>query len=77
MRLVYTNNAQPVAVGDTLLIDGVEHRVDYFRPPAHAGSSGKVIVRKVGEHHGSREYYVSVIGAKWIEEGAALVRVQQ
>ena len=65
MKLVYSINGLPVSVGDKVtLSDDVEVTVHYFRQPHKPASSGKVTVM---EHGTTREYYVGVIGAKWIE----------
>jgi hypothetical protein len=62
-----------------------------FRPPHSTASEGKICVVEVGgplaprvtaeqEREGTREYYVSIIGAHWIEredrmaEDAAIAR---
>ena len=71
MRLIYTANGpkkgQEVKRGDKVHTGrGEEVTVTFFRPPTSSASEGKVTI----QHRGSRyemEYYVSVIGAKWIE----------
>jgi hypothetical protein len=66
-RLVYRKSGSPVAIGDRIRLgtgDCVE--VDYFRPPHSPSSEGKVSV-KATDGGWSAEYYVSVIGAEWIE----------
>ena len=66
MKLVYKDSGNPVAVGDIVKTSrGDEVQVTYFRPPHKPSSEGKVSV-KHGDS-GSIEYYVSVIGAHWIE----------
>lgn len=75
MRLVYTNEAyvpdelkgKEVHVGDKArTFRGEPCVVTYFRLPHKSSSSGKVTVCFGNEDIGS-EYYVGVIGAKWIE----------
>ena len=72
MRLVYKKHStmlegQEVQVGDKIKTgDGVEVEVTYFREPHKSNSEGKVSV-KSPESDWSREYYVSVIRAEWIE----------
>lgn len=67
MRLVYKTNKEEVKVGDLVtLSDGEKCRVTYFRPPHKPCSEGKVSVRTDGDNF-DREYYVSVIGAEWID----------
>lgn len=67
MRLVYTATGQPVAVGDSVAISGVPVEVIYFRPPHKPSSEGHVLVAYGPQVCDSREFYVSVIGAEWIE----------
>ena len=65
MRLVYEDTLQEVKVGDEVTLDGEVYTVDYFRKPHKPASSGHVTVKdKDGD---CAEYYVTVIGAKWIE----------
>ena len=60
--------AAPVKVGDEVESSrGDTYTVTGGNPPAHAGSSGRVFVEADGR---SAEYFPSVIGAKWVEEGA-------
>ena len=67
MRLVYTKTGIEVKLGDVVQLDGVDHLVTYFTEPHKPSSSGKVCIRW-GEQTGlGHEYYVNVIGAKWIE----------
>ena len=61
MKLVYTTTQAPVQVGDEVLINGYPARVEHFRPPHKPESSGKVSLSN------GAEFYVSVIGAEWIE----------
>jgi len=73
MRLVYQETGDEVRVGDRVVLrDGEVVEVTYFRPPHKPSSSGKVCVRTVSddpadEWRSDSEYYVSVIGAEWIE----------
>ena len=46
------------------LSNGTEVKVHYFREPHKPGSQGKVTVQEGGS---TREYYVSIIGAVWVE----------
>lgn len=61
MKLVYTQTQTPVQVGDQVTVNGQVVRVDHFRPPHKPESSGRVTLSN------GAEYYVSVIGAEWIE----------
>lgn len=69
MRLIYTESGKEVKLGDIIkLKDGEEVEITYFDKPHKPASSGKVSVKPAGNLHAfSREYYVSVIGAEWIE----------
>jgi len=70
MRLVYTDNGEEVKVGDIITReDRRQYQVVYFREPHKSSSSGKVTVKAPDEdeHSMGMEYYVSIIGAKWIE----------
>jgi hypothetical protein len=70
-KLVYTSGprkGEEVKVGDRVTItNSKDHKslvtVDYFAYPHKPSSSGKVTVRKGKQ---TMEYYVSVIGAEWI-----------
>ena len=65
MKLVYNWSNESVKIGDRVkLSDGTWVEVHYFRPPHKPSSQGKVSVKQGGS---TREYYVSVIGATWIE----------
>lgn len=64
MQLVYEATGKPVKVGDKVNLDGTTVIVDYFREPSTPASSGKVTVRYPRTSN-CREYFVSVIGAKW------------
>ena len=65
MKLVYKGTIDEVQLGDEVtLSDGTIAKVHYFRPPHKPSSSGKVTVALDGT---TQEYYVSVIGAEWIE----------
>lgn len=67
MRLIYTATGQPVAEGDRVAISGESAEVIYFRPPHKPSSEGHVVVAFGPLVCESREFYVSVIGARWIE----------
>ena len=67
MRLVYKANGKEVKVGDMVTTSrGEKCEVTYFRQPHSPSSEGKISVRFEGNSF-DREYYVSVIGAEWIE----------
>jgi hypothetical protein len=68
MRLVYEASGKEVQVGDTVHLDGNAYTVWHFAKPHKPASSGKVFIRPISNENGfSSEYYVGVIGAKWIE----------
>lgn len=67
MRLIYAHNGRDVLPGDTVQ----DFRGDWLEvvcgeKPRHAGSEGYVVVKEAGIS-GTRRFYASVIGAKWIE----------
>ena len=67
MRLVYKTTGTEVKVGDVVTTSrGEKCTVTYFRPPHKPSSEGKISVRTEGCSFDS-EYFVSVIGAEWIE----------
>jgi len=67
MRLVYTKTGEEVKVGDRVTLrTGVNGAVHYFTPPHKPASSGFVIIKEEPDGFMS-EFYVSVIGAEWIE----------
>lgn len=69
MKLVYKNTGKEVKVGDEIILSGGEKcKVDYFREPHKSSSEGKVTVQFGENKFNCREYYVSVIGAVWVEE---------
>lgn len=62
MKLVYKNTQQPVNLGDVVILkSGEAATVDYFAQPHKPSSEGKVSILPGGE------FYVSVIGAEWID----------
>ena len=65
MRLVYEKTGEEVKVGDAVTaFHGRNVKVLQFKH-RHPGSNGKVTVT---EDKWMQEYYVSVIGAKWVKE---------
>ena len=68
MRLVYESSGKEVKVGDVVHLDSGAYTVYSFSEPHKPASSGKVFIRPISNENGfSAEYYVSVIGAVWIE----------
>lgn len=69
MRLVYTRSGDPVKVGDVGKTSrGDKVKVTYFREPHSSASEGKVTVQFLDlEDDWTQEFYVSIIGAEWIE----------
>ena len=66
-RLVYEETGIEVKVGDEVTThDGEKVTVDCFAPPHKASSQGKVNVTFCKDKSWSQEFYVGVIGAKWI-----------
>ena len=64
MRLVYDRDQSEVKTGDMVQLGCGVAEVHYFREPHKPGSSGKVTLKTGGT---TREYYVGIIGATWIE----------
>ena len=85
MKLVYNEGQSKVEIGDVIAMtdddDRIGLRVEYFRPPHKPSSSGKVSVRVLyrngEESETTREYYVGVIGAVWIEREDRLAQGAQ
>jgi hypothetical protein len=67
MKLVYKGTNDVVKCGDVVHIDSIPHYVEMFREPHKPSSSGHVVVKEMTELGFSKEFYVSVIGAEWIE----------
>jgi len=69
MQLVYEDTQKPVRIGDTVrLRDGEFWQVHYFPTPHKSSSQGKVtLVTLTRAPLGVQEFFVSVIGAKWID----------
>jgi hypothetical protein len=67
MRLVYDNTGEEVKTGDVIHIHTVPYFVVGFNKPHKPASSGKVSVKEMTDKGFGAEYYVSVIGATWIE----------
>ena len=66
MKLVYKATGNEVKVGDVVETSkGDKVTVKYFAEPHKPSSSGKVYVEH--ENGFGMEYFVSVIGAEWIE----------
>lgn len=73
MKLVYTKAQKGITVGQEVKVgDKVRllHlglcEVTFFRPPHKSSSEGKISLKAIGADVES-EFYVGVIGAKWIE----------
>ena len=83
MRLVYKEHnghnkpGTQVAIGDRVCIGltHARHKVTYFAKPHKPSSSGKVTV--VNASGQESEFYVSVIGAEWIEREDQKVLVNE
>lgn len=69
MRLVYSETETPVAIGDEVILDAPVRRytVGFFRPPHKPSSQGHVTLYLEGNVRLAQEYYVSVIGARWVD----------
>ena len=65
MKLVYKSTNEEVKPGDRVQLSSDEWvEVHYFKEPHKTSSSGKVTVKLGGT---TREFYVDVIDAHWIE----------
>lgn len=67
MRLVYVATGMLVLRGDVVQLHGKAYTVGHFSRPHAPDSEGKVALHAAGGDHFGREYYVSVIGAKWVD----------
>lgn len=66
MRLVYEKSGLEVQVGHKVVgPHGEVFTVEYFREPHSPASSGKITIKDFQDH--THEFYVGIIGAKWIE----------
>ena len=68
MKLTYDKTGEEVKAGDIVhLRDNAPYVVHSFNKPHKPSSEGKVSVRAMTETGFFREFYVSVIGASWID----------
>lgn len=69
MKLVYKTTGLPVAIADDVIIDAPPRRyvVAHFVQPHKPSSEGLVTVYPKGNPRAAEEFYVSLIGAEWIE----------
>jgi len=69
VKLVYEKTNEEVKIGDELRFlrcgDEIDAKVTYFRKPNSPASSGKVSIEYADGV--TVEFYVGVIGARWIE----------
>jgi hypothetical protein len=69
MKLVYSNDNEPVRVGDIILTFRNEmYELESMREPHHSGSTGRVYVKPVFGNDSSREFFPSVVGAEWVPD---------
>ena len=68
MKLVYKDSKEEVKIGDKVLTETLNKyaTVTYFTKPHKAASAGFVTLKENNSDL-SREFYVGVIGAEWIE----------
>ena len=68
MKLVYEETGEPVKIGDVVRTMSQDSPlvVRHIQEPHKPASTGRVYVEPKGGN-GWREYFPSVIGAKWIE----------
>jgi hypothetical protein len=67
MRLVFKETGKEVKVGDVVSLKDGNARVNYFREPHKPASEGKITVEWLNGKGGTAEFFVSVVGAEWIE----------
>lgn len=68
MKLVYLATGLPVKIGDKVRTSReADCTVSFFREPHKPSSEGHVTVLFEGDPRQSAEYYVSIIGAKWVD----------
>lgn len=73
MRLVYELTGKEVKEGDVVIVDAMAWIIDSTPRPHKPASEGRVyLIAPEAEHERDypdvhRSYYVSVIGAEWIE----------
>ena len=65
-RLIYVATGELVKRGDTAQLRNGPHTVGHFAPPHKANSEGKVAMHAGADDLHGREYFVRVIGAKWV-----------
>lgn len=61
MKLIYTETGAPVQVGDEVMVNGIAAKIESYPRPHKPDSSGRVYLSN------GANYYVSVIGAEWVE----------
>lgn len=69
MQLIHLKTNQPVKTGDiahTFADEAVI--VTGWQEPQHAGSTGRVYVKYMNDEGWHREFFPSVINAKWVED---------
>lgn len=69
MRLIYKATGKPVTKGDVVTLDGTDFVIGMLPQPHKPDSEGKVYVHVAGtdDRVNMTQFYVSVIGAEWIE----------
>lgn len=68
MKLIYEQTGKEVAVGDVVTLKNKgDYTVTIIQKPHKPSSTGRVYIRPVDGEGADREYFPSVIGAKWIE----------
>ena len=67
MKLIYKESKLPVQVNDLVIIDDTNYIILEIPFPSSPASSGKVFLMEALDKLLTCEYYVSVIGAEWIE----------
>jgi len=68
MKLIYIDGPRKgheVKVGDIIHRNGEKYEVEHFKKPHKPASSGHIYVNV--NDSAPREFYVSVVGAEWVE----------
>lgn len=66
MKLIYKDSKEEVKVGDRRQLDDGIYTVEAFEQPYKPSSQGKITVKRDDDDF-AQTFYVSVIGAEWID----------
>jgi len=80
MQLVYEVNNEPVQFGDVVHVSNEAFSVWMITEPHKPSSTGRVTLRGFDDQRYIREFFPSVIGAKWVgrtDQGSYTKRVDE